>query len=393
MAAQTAEGPQRLEARLRGLADALRATDNEHPLLEVAHDACYFMTDLITKDRGHSTNDRGYRGFYKVVQDIIKLFENRQNRPEMTGLRCKLASIKLKKKCSELRRELKREFKNSSGAPRYTWENGLVLAGGVVSTLSGVSEICGVPGLKPVGTVLQQLGELVKTLRGNMEEINNLLYLATRIFNDLSAKIQDQMHSNGTAIELTEELTRHIEAFGRILNRIRGYVEKLGRKTLAKRCLRVSATKEDLAGFRKELMDVHMIFMTSSVCAIRLEVHGIARSLNNNDTSKVKEDLVALRDAQTETITSVIRVDNAVQSLSKAVHDGDAPRVTREDLAVFRKEFGDAQTELVTNVIRLEVDDAFRSHQAAQVAAAFKVVGFLYGGLGGGASRIINFKS
>ncbi|KAL0069133.1 hypothetical protein AAF712_003819 [Marasmius tenuissimus] len=177
------------------------------------------MTDLITKDRGHSTNDKGYRGFYKVVQDIIKLFKNQQNRPEPTGLRCKLASIKLKKKCRELRRELKREFKNSSGVPRYTWENGLVLAGGVVSTLSGVSEICGVPGLKPVGTVLQQLGELVKTLRGNTEEINNLLYLATRIFNDLSAKIQDQTQSSGTAIdhpiELTEEMTRHIEAFGR----------------------------------------------------------------------------------------------------------------------------------------------------------------------------------
>ncbi|KAL0058727.1 hypothetical protein AAF712_014567 [Marasmius tenuissimus] len=277
-------------------------------------------------------------------------------------------------------------------ASRYTWENGLILAGSVVSTLSSVSE-SGVPGLailKPVGTVLQQLGELVRTLRGNTEEINNLLYLATRIFNELSTKIQDQMQFNGTTIdhpiELTEEMTRHIEAFGRILSRIRGYVEKLGRKTLAKRCLLASTTKEDLAGFRKELMDAHMIFMTSNVCAIRLEVHGAVQSLSkvtyDGDTLRdTKEDLAALRrelgDAQTEMVSNVVRMDDTVRSLSKIIHDGDASRTTKlkEELVAFEKKLGDAQIELVT-----------RAHQVA----ALKLVVFLYGGLGGGPSKILS---
>ncbi|KAK1226367.1 hypothetical protein PQX77_010656 [Marasmius sp. AFHP31] len=353
MATQTAEEPQRLQANLRDLADDLRATDNEHPLLEVAQDACYFMTDLITKDRGHSISDRGYRGFYKVVQDIIKLLENRQNIPEPTGLRRKPALIKLRMKCSVLRRELKKEFKNTSGVPRYPWENSLILAGGVVSMLNGVSGIPGSTLLKPIGTVLRQLGELIKTLHGNTEEIRNLLYLATRIYNDLSAKIRDQMQSNGTArsFELTEEMTQHIEAFGRILDRIRGYVEKLGRKTLAKRCLRVvlaSTTKEDLAAFRKELMDAHTIFMTSNISAIRLKVYDAVHALSDN-----KEDLAALRREQMETTSNVVRVDNAVRSLSKIIHDGDTSRTTKleEQLMAFEKKLGDARIELVVSCI------------------------------------------
>ncbi|KAK1222378.1 hypothetical protein PQX77_014774 [Marasmius sp. AFHP31] len=119
-------------------------------------------------------------------------------------------------------------------------------------------------------------------------------------------------------------MKQHIEAFNRILNRIRDYVEKLGRKTLAKRCLRVllaSMTKEDLAAFRRA--DAHMIFMTSNICAIRLKMH------------------------------------DAVQSLNKTVHDGDALMATKEDMADLRREVGNAQMETASNVAR--VDNAVRS--------------------------------
>ncbi|KAK1224255.1 hypothetical protein PQX77_012849 [Marasmius sp. AFHP31] len=169
METKTTTESRRLEASLRGLADALRATDSEHPLLEVAQDASYLTTDLITKDRGHSTNNKDYRESYKVVRDIVKLSENQQTIPEPTGLRCQLALIKSKQKCNKLGRELKREFKNTSAAPQYKRENGLILTGGLVSVISGVDALPSVP-----------------TLRGNTEEIANLLYLVTRFFKDLS---------------------------------------------------------------------------------------------------------------------------------------------------------------------------------------------------------------
>ncbi|KAJ8088747.1 hypothetical protein AAF712_016629 [Marasmius tenuissimus] len=452
MATQTAAEPGRLKASLRDLADGLRVTDNKHSLLEVADHAYLRMADLMAKDPEHRVDERGYQGFYKVVQNIIDLLENQQNTnspPEPTGSlvpgwiksRRPLAPNK-----RQLKKELKREFKKASGAVRCKWENALILAGGAVSMISTVP---GLALLKPIGTVVGQLGELIKTIHSNKDECEHLLYLATRHLVDLSGKMQDhlqvQTQPDGAVTTIpfkpTENMKRDIEAFRRTLTRVCDYITKLEYEPRFRRFQRrvlASTTKEELAAFRKELEDARSVFTTGNIWAIHFktkETHdtlqSLAKTVRDSNTSRVtKEDLSALGDAQTKTMMSInrmddtvrsltetvhdadasrvtmedltalgeaqmktmtstiIRVDDAVRSFNEIVHDGDVSRLTKEDLAFFEKALGNAQVELATSV-RLEMDGTIQLLNKTAKIATFNLVGFLYGGLGGGPSRVV----
>ncbi|KAK1222376.1 hypothetical protein PQX77_014771 [Marasmius sp. AFHP31] len=246
MATRTVTEPKQLEADLRDLATALYTIDDEHPLLELADDACTRTIALIERDPDHTVGERGYRDFYRLTQTIVK-------------------------------------------ATRYKWEDALNLAGGVTSMISTVP---GLTLLKPVGTLLGQFGERVKTTHGNKDECAELLRLATRILAGLSGKLQVRVQTQPNAInsghyEVAEDTRRGIGAFQRTLIRIRDCMTKLEHKSRVKRFRRLAfanTTKEDLASFRKELGDAQMEFMTSNVYAIRLElcgVHDAVRVLDN----------------------------------------------------------------------------------------------------------------
>ncbi|KAK1226371.1 hypothetical protein PQX77_010660 [Marasmius sp. AFHP31] len=229
MATLTVTTPKQLEENLRNLAIALYIIEDNHPLLELADDACSCMVALIEKDPRHTIDDRGYRDFYRIVRHIIKLAEKHQNTDTATKA-ARFRTLGLIK----LKRKLKKEFKRASGvsdpgtrlvlnywlteiiaqATTYKWEDALILAGGVAST---ISTIPGLTLLKPVGAVLGQLGELIKTMHGNKDECAALLYLATHILADLSGKISVQVETQPDAspYEVAEDMRRGIEAFER----------------------------------------------------------------------------------------------------------------------------------------------------------------------------------
>ena len=61
----------------------------------------------------------------------------------------------------------------------------------------------------------------------------------------------------------------------RTLIRIRDYMTKLENKSCAKRFRRLifaNTTKDDLAAFRRDLMDAHMVFMVGLMTSIRVLV-------------------------------------------------------------------------------------------------------------------------
>ncbi|KAK1226372.1 hypothetical protein PQX77_010661 [Marasmius sp. AFHP31] len=118
---------------------------------------------------------------------------------------------------------------------------------------------------------------------------------------------------------------------------------KLEHESRVKRFLRLvsaNTVKEDLAAFRKELGDAQMVFVTTNVCAIRLELH------------------------------------DAVRSLSRTTDNGETSGIIKGDLTTFGKELGEAQTDLVTSV-RLEVDDAVHVLKKTTQVATFNLVVFL----------------
>ncbi|KAL0067968.1 hypothetical protein AAF712_004871 [Marasmius tenuissimus] len=151
------------------------------------------------------------------------------------------------------------------------WEDVLVLTGVVVSSISAAPVLAP---LKPVGSVLEQLGELVKTVRTNNEECAELLHRATSILVELSRAMQ-----MGPELEPTEDMKRAIKAFERTVIHIRDYVARLQQESNVKTFGRVvfaNKTKEDLADLRREMEGAQMVFVTSNICAIRVGMHAIA---------------------------------------------------------------------------------------------------------------------
>ncbi|KAJ8088790.1 hypothetical protein PM082_014036 [Marasmius tenuissimus] len=287
MATPAAIEPKGFEANLRDLAFALCTKEDDHPLLEVADDACSRIVALMEKDPGHTVGEDDYREFYRVVQDIIDLLEDLKETdlPTNPSRFSTLDLIRLKRKRRrkkrKLKRELKKEFERAFQAARYKWEDAIILSGRVVSTISTLPSLAM---LKPVGSVLEQLGELIKTMHGNKDECAELLHLATRIVADLSGTIQGQSQMLPDAAIVTshfeprEELKRDLRTFERTLLRIRDYVTNLERESRVKRLRRfvlATAIKEDLASFRKELGDAQLVFVTRNVCAIRIQVHQV----------------------------------------------------------------------------------------------------------------------
>ncbi|KAJ8088793.1 hypothetical protein PM082_014039 [Marasmius tenuissimus] len=273
----TTEGldPKQLQDRLSApaIATAANGIAKDRPLLELADDACSRMVLLMDNDPDHTINEKRYREFYLTVQDIIKQFEkmtstDTQGNPASKPIRFrKLVLFKLKRK-------LEREFKKAVTSQKPSvcrWEDVLVLTGVVVSSISAAPVLAP---LKPVGSVLEQLGELVKTVRTNNEECAELLHRATSILVELSRAMQ-----MGPELEPTEDMKRAIKAFERTVIHIRDYVARLQQESNVKTFGRVvfaNKTKEDLADLRREMEGAQMVFVTSNICAIRVGMHAIA---------------------------------------------------------------------------------------------------------------------
>ncbi|KAK1226369.1 hypothetical protein PQX77_010658 [Marasmius sp. AFHP31] len=261
MATEDITDPKQLQNRLSALAMVTAANEiaKDRPLLELGDDACSWMVLLMENDPGHTINEKRYRGFYVTVQDIVKQFEKitstDQGNPGSKPIQFrKIVLFKLKRK-------LEREFKKAL-TPRKTsscrWEDVLVLTGVVVSTISAIPVLAP---LKPVGSILEQLGELVKTVHTNNEECAELLHRATSILAELSRAMQ-----MGPDLGIMDDMKRDIKAFERALAHIRDYVAQLQRESRLKRLSHVvfaSKTKEDLADLRRELEGAQMVFMVS----------------------------------------------------------------------------------------------------------------------------------
>ncbi|KAJ8088794.1 hypothetical protein PM082_014040 [Marasmius tenuissimus] len=271
MATTTITEPKQLEAHLSKLVLALHANVDDHPLLELGDTACTYMTDLITKDSAHKTDEKGYRGFYSIVQNIVRRFEDIQAKGNPRPVHARFCHLK-KYRLRRLKRKLDSEYKAASTnrkPPVCKWEDVLILTGGVVSTISAAP---GLDLLKPVGSVLSQLGELVKTTRSNKAEYADLLRLATAILAELTTKFQ------AGHVKPTEDMQRSVRDFERTLIRIRDSIIELEREPRVKRLGRLlfaNKTKEELAGLQKELERAQMVFMTSNMFAMRLEVQAV----------------------------------------------------------------------------------------------------------------------
>ncbi|KAL0067967.1 hypothetical protein AAF712_004870 [Marasmius tenuissimus] len=271
MATTTITEPKQLEAHLSKLVLALHANVDDHPLLELGDTACTYMIALIKKDPAHKADEKGNRGFYSIVRDIVRRFENLQaeGNPKPTHARlCHLDKYRLRR----LKGKLDSAYKAASTTQKplvCRWEDVLILTGGVVSTISAAP---GLDVLKPVGSVLSQLGELVKTAHSNKAEYADLLRLATAILAELTTKFQ------AGHVKPTEDMQRNVRDFERTLIRIRDSITELEREPRVKRLGRLlfaNKTKEELGGLQKELERAQMVFMTSNMFAMRLEVQAV----------------------------------------------------------------------------------------------------------------------
>ncbi|KAL0062433.1 hypothetical protein AAF712_010712 [Marasmius tenuissimus] len=190
MANRNATEPQELEARLHTMVLALYDDVNDHPLLELGDEACTRMMSLITKDPAHKADEKRYRGFYSVVKEITKRFEDTQAEGNSYPAQSRLPSCLDKYRLTRLRKKLDANYSIAYKTRKPSvckWEDAMILAGGAVSTISSGP---GLDLLKPVGVVLTQIGELVKTIRGNRAEYADLHRLAAGILADLSRKMQ-----------------------------------------------------------------------------------------------------------------------------------------------------------------------------------------------------------
>ncbi|KAJ8088796.1 hypothetical protein PM082_014042 [Marasmius tenuissimus] len=271
MATPTATDPKQLQVYLLTMVLTLHANDSDHPLLGLGDTACTYMVALITKDPAHQADEKGYRGFYSIVRDIVGRFENLQaeGKPKPAHVRlCHLEKYCLRR----LKGKLDSAYKAASTTqkpPVCKWEDVLILTGGVVSTISAAP---GLDLLKPVGSVLSQLGELAKTTRSNKAEYVDLLCLAATILAELTTKFRVGH------VKPTEDMQRSVRNFERTLVRIRNSITELEHEPRAKRLGRLlfaNKTKEELAGLQKELERAQMVFMTSSMFAMRLEVQAV----------------------------------------------------------------------------------------------------------------------
>ncbi|KAK1233192.1 hypothetical protein PQX77_003658, partial [Marasmius sp. AFHP31] len=273
MSTTTTTDPQQLEAHLRALVLALHDNDNEHPLLELGDTVSGYVLTLVAGDPAHEIDEKRYRGFYSAVQDIVKRLEDVQAKGNPHPAYSCLPSYLDKYRLGRLRKKVDAKYHVASKTAKPAvckWEDGLILAGGVTSTISAGP---GLDLLKPVGAVLSQIGELVKTIRGNKAEYADLHRLAARTLVDLTSKIQR------SDVKPTEDLERSVGDFARVLVRIRDTMAEVQRESRTKRWGRLlfaNKTKEELAGLRKELGDAHNRFMAGNMFAVCLDVKAVA---------------------------------------------------------------------------------------------------------------------
>ncbi|KAL0571265.1 hypothetical protein V5O48_010695 [Marasmius crinis-equi] len=267
--------PQQLQARLES---AFKDSTHQHrdfALLELAQTASSMILALIKQDGDHNVEDGLYRGFYSIISDILRDLESPQPGASAKSNQTARRRFFMREPTSELKRKLGAEFLKAT-RPRHSgpcaWEDIVSLVGRIVTTISDVPILAP---LKPAGGALVQIGELVKTMRSNNEESVHLAKYAADILDTLSRNIQH----GGVKVELSQDMRRDVEAFERTLFRVRDHLEKLQQEKRWKRVARfvfAKETKEQLASLRTELDRAQLVFMTSSIFAIRLEVHACA---------------------------------------------------------------------------------------------------------------------
>ncbi|KAL0067971.1 hypothetical protein AAF712_004874 [Marasmius tenuissimus] len=261
MATPTATDPKQLQVYLLTMVLTLHANDSDHPLLGLGDTACTYMVALTTKDPAHQADEKGYRGFYSIVRDIVRRFENLQaeGKPKPAHVRlCHLEKYCLRRLKGKLDSAYKTASAVKSQALRMQMGRRADSNWGVVSTISAAP---GLDLLKPVGSVLSQLGELAKTTRSNKAEYVDLLCLAATILAELTTKFRVGH------VKPTEDMQRSVRNFERTLVRIRNSITELKHEPRAKRLGRLlfaNKTKEELAGLQKELERAQMVFMVRS---------------------------------------------------------------------------------------------------------------------------------
>ncbi|KAK1215409.1 hypothetical protein PQX77_021984 [Marasmius sp. AFHP31] len=211
MATPTITEPKQLEVYLRTLVITLHAHVNDHPLLELGDKACTYMIDLITTDPAHKVDEKGYCEFYSAVQTIVKHFETIQTErnPNCAHRR---PSFLDKYRLRMLKTKPNAGYKAASRSkpPVCKWEDVMILTGSVVSTVSNAP---GLDVLKPLGSTLSQIGELIKTLRGNKAEYTDLLNIAIGILAELASKMEVQ--TGDVIVKPTEDMERSVRSFER----------------------------------------------------------------------------------------------------------------------------------------------------------------------------------
>ncbi|KAK1230706.1 hypothetical protein PQX77_006192 [Marasmius sp. AFHP31] len=257
MANRVTTKPQAIEARLRTMVLALHASVNDHPLVELGDKAYTFIINLIAKDPAHKVDEKAYRGFYKYVsfRDIMKRLESTQAEGNLSPAQSRLFRLD-KYRLGRLEKSSTHGFIQTHVPPACKWEDVLILTGSIVSTISAAP---GLDLLKCVGGILSQIGELVKTTRGNKAEYTELFRLAAGILHELTTKIQT------SHVKPTDD-KRCVGDLERTLIRIRDSISEIERESRTERLGRLlfaAKTKEELSCLRRELGDAHNRFMAS----------------------------------------------------------------------------------------------------------------------------------
>ncbi|KAL0566684.1 hypothetical protein V5O48_015319 [Marasmius crinis-equi] len=246
--------PKEIEAQLSAMAMNSTVQDPSH--LKLAESACFYIVALRKQNPSHTIEQKGYEAFYNVVVDVVKHFELQTTENPTTWNRSAKKAHKLR--VAELKKTLKREYKRASQAEPFKLEDTLVIVGNIVKT---IGEAPGLAPLKVAGSLLGQVGDLVKTIHSNKAECTSTLNHAASILGNLTRKMQYSSR------EPTEDMKDDIRAFEHTLVHVRNHVIKLQQEKGWRHVARFAfahKAKEELASLRKELERAQLTFVPSN---------------------------------------------------------------------------------------------------------------------------------
>ncbi|KAL0571264.1 hypothetical protein V5O48_010694 [Marasmius crinis-equi] len=250
--------PKEIEAQLSAM--AMNDTVQDPPLLKLAESACSYIVSLRQQNPSHTTDQKGYDGFYNVVTDIVKHFQLQTTEDPTT--RNRSAKKAHKRRTADLKSSLKHEYKRASQVELFKREDALLVVANIVKTIGDA------PGLAPLklagGCWVKSVIQSRHTIQSNKAECTSILDHAASILDDLARKMEPSTHKPA------EDMKDDIRAFERTLVRVRDHIVKLqGEKGWRRvgRFVFAHKTKEELASLRKELERAQLTFVTRSIVA------------------------------------------------------------------------------------------------------------------------------